>query len=493
MPPPLAMRFWLSRRSTTTAGPRTPGKAMSMESLEHMVRNRVRLFLRHAWLITVFGTLALLALVWAGFYFATKADHMRIAAAPADSKFVEALSNEISRSHRNLHLQLVPMPSVKATTEAMAKREVDLAIVPSSAGDSLNWPVVAILRQNVMALIVPPAAAKKGKGGKGEKNAKLEKVGQLAGRRVGIVTGNEATSDLLNVVLAHYGVPTAKVTVSEIDPKDIASAVKNNQVDALFVAGPPTGQAISSAVAAAMQNGDAPSFIGIDQAEGIAKRSPAFESVDIDAGTFGGKPPTPDDSLKSLSFAEYLVARKSYSESVIDALAKVLYTSRQTLAAAMPGEIKIAAPSTDKDAEVVVHPGALAYLSDSQQSFFDRYGDDIFYGLLIFPVFGSAIAGVAGYLRSDTRTRRLRLLQRVLDLVRKAHATQTLEAIDDLQLDADDLVVAIIHQSEHEEFDESVRMSFAFALDQLRFAIAARRTAILDRAREPSGSKAAAA
>jgi hypothetical protein len=43
-------------------------------------------------------------------------------------------------------------------------------------------------------------------------------------------------------------------------------------------------------------------------------------------------------------------------------------------------------------------------------------------------------------------------------------------------------VIAIVHQGEHEEFDETVRMSFAFALDQLRFAIAARRTAILDRA-----------
>ena len=43
-------------------------------------------------------------------------------------------------------------------------------------------------------------------------------------------------------------------------------------------------------------------------------------------------------------------------------------------------------------------------------------------------------------------------------------------------------MIAIVHLGEHEEFDETVRMSFAFALDQLRFAIAARRTAILDRA-----------
>jgi hypothetical protein len=93
-------------------------------------------------------------------------------------------------------------------------------------------------------------------------------------------------------------------------------------------------------------------------------------------------------------------------------------------------------------------------------------------------VFGSAIAGLASYLRSSGRTRRLRLLQRVLDLVRKAHAAPTVETIDQLQVEVDNLVVAIIHQGEHEEFDETVRMSFAFALDQLRFAIAARRAAL---------------
>ncbi len=492
---------------------------MSIESLEHMVRSRVRMFLRHTWLVTILGTLALAAFLWAGFYFTTEADHMRIAAGPVDAKFVQALTNQIAKGHHNISLQIVPTQGSSQTVQAISKGDADLAVLPGNLEDSVNWPVIAIVRQNVMALIVPPPGATKSKGNdtsaaaatsaKGTKSAgsksaatakptktaktaksdsddtsddsgsdKFGKVAQLSGKRVGVVTGNEATAGLLELVLSHYGMSLAKVTISQIDPGHLADAVKNNQVDALFVAGAATSRAISDAVAAATVNGTAPSFIEIDQADGIAKRNPAFDSVDIDAGTFGGNPPTPDDSLKSLSFAEYLVARKSYSDSVIGALAKVIYSSRQALAAAVPGDVKIAAPSTDKDADVVVHPGALAYLSDSQQSFFDKYGDDIFYGMLIFPVFGSAIAGLASYLRRDSRTRRLRLLQRVLDLVRKAHAAQTLEEIDRLQVDADNLVIAIIHQGEHEEFDETVRMSFAFALDQLRFAVAGRRTAI---------------
>lgn len=534
--PPLAMKFWLFRRSkgnatgsaAATHG-HVSGHAMSMESLEHMVRSRVRMFLRHTWLVTILGTIVLAGLFWAGFYFSTEADHMRIAAGPVDAKFVKALTREIAKGHHNISLQIVPTRGSRETAQAISKGEADLAVLPSNLEDPVNWPVVAIVRQNVMALIVPPPGAAKAKGddsgtvattstkgtkSAGSKNAatakssktaktakanktdkadsddsdtsdssdKSGKVTQLSGKRIGIVTGNEATPGLLELVLSHYGVALGKVKISQIDPDHVADAVKNNQIDALFVAGAATSRTISDAVAAATVGGKAPSFIAIDQADGIAKRHPAFDSVDIDAGTFGGDPPAPDDSLKTLSFAEYLVARKSYNGSVIGALSKVIYSSRQALAAAVPGDVKIAAPSTDKDADIVVHPGALAYLSDSQQSFFDKYGDDIFYGMLIFPVFGSAIAGLASYLRRDGRTRRLRLLQRVLDLVRKAHAAQTLDEIERLQLEADNLVIAIIHQGEHEEFDETVRMSFAFALDQLRFAVAGRRTAIVDHA-----------
>ena len=192
-------------------------------------------------------------------------------------------------------------------------------------------------------------------------------------------------------------------------------------------------------------------------------------------------------------FSQYLVARKIFSDSVVASLAKALYTSRQSLAIALPGEVKIEAPSTDKDADAVLHPGALAYLSDTQQSFFDKYGDDIFYGMLIFPVFGSAIAAMATYLMSGTAHAGCGCCSACSTSSARLTPRRPLEALEALQLEADHLVIAIIHQSEHEEFDETVRMSFSFALDQLRFAIAGRRTAILDRAGTGAAAGATAA
>ena len=553
---PLAMRLWLFRRSGRGSGAdsagSSSGRSMSIGSLEHLMRNRFRMFLRHTWLVTILGTIALGGVVWAAFYYSTKNTEMRIATGPDGTKIVQVLASILAKSHDRLQLQVVATDSANASAQALSNGSADLAIVPTTVGKSPNWPVVAILRQNVIALIVPapaptptaapaaaaaPAPAKKAatpkatktakpaKTAKAKKTAKTAKdkdtdtdddssddttkddsnklkVTQLGGKRIGIVTGNEATTDLLDIVLNHYGVPLDKVQVSQIDPANLADAVRKNTVDVIFVAGSAIGQAISDAVKAATQNGVAPTFVEIDQADGIAKRNIAFDSIEIDAGTFGGVPPTPDDKLTTLSFPEYLVARKSFDHAAIADLAKVIYTSRLAIAAQLNGEVKIEAPKTDKDADALVHQGALDYLNDDQKTFFDRYGDDIFYGMLIFPVFGSAIAGLASYLRADSRTRRLRLLQKVLDLVRKVHAAQTIEAIEHLQVEADNLVIAIIHLSEHEEFDESVRMSFSFALDQLRFAIAARRTAILDHAEggpeapastAGTGTKAAAA
>jgi len=559
------MKLWLARRSGkggsgdgmhAAAEGRSSGRTMSMHSLENIVRSRVRTFLRHTTLVTLLGTVVVGALIWAGVHYSLQDTVMRVAVGPPDSanaRFVDVLSKIVTDSNDRIKIDIVPTDGAAASAQDLAKGQADLAVVPTTVGQSPNWPVVAILRKNVMAFIVPapppppplpapvaakdakpaPAPAKGGKSGKGGKAAsatpsasqstasdnspsakgkkataksakssddddsddsddsdkssgdsktKKMKVTDLAGKRVGIVNGNEASTDLLGVVLQHYGVPLDKVQISQLDPADVATAVQKGTVDVLFVAGAATGKAISDAVAAATQNGVAPTFIEIDHADGISKRNTAFDSDSIDAGTYGGNPPTPSDDLKSLTFAEYLVARKAVNHNSIAELSRLIYTSRLAIANQMAGEIKIEAPSTDKDADVLAHPGTLDYLNDDQKTFFDRYGDDIFYGMLIFPVFGSAIAGVASYLRSDSRTRRLRLLQKVLDMVRKAHNAQTLEAIEHLQVEADNLVIAIIHLSEHEEFDESVRMSFAFALDQLRFTVAARRTAILDHA-----------
>ena len=108
-----------------------------------------------------------------------------------DAKFVQALTNQIAKDHQDISLQIVPTQGSRETAQAISKGQADLAVLPSNLEDSVNWPVIAIVRQNVMALIVPPPsaagdkttggktaaspnapAAKAAKGGKSAKSAK---------------------------------------------------------------------------------------------------------------------------------------------------------------------------------------------------------------------------------------------------------------------------------------------------------------------------------
>ena len=122
-----------------------------------------------------------------------------------------------------------------------------------------------------MVLMMPPAGARDPKKGK---PAKIKTIADLSGHRVGIVAGSEGGPDVLSLVLRHYGVPPEKVKVVDVELKDLKAGIRDDLFDAVLVCGPATGKVVSEAVAAASYRKDGPTFIEIEQAEGIARALP---------------------------------------------------------------------------------------------------------------------------------------------------------------------------------------------------------------------------
>ncbi|HEY4773228.1 MAG TPA: TAXI family TRAP transporter solute-binding subunit [Xanthobacteraceae bacterium] len=487
----ILLRFW--KREPGHREPAKPARRhagvplpIDLDALEEAMNRRLRMiWVRHTTLLSLFAFIVVVGLVVLAVFLTTKATVMRIAVGPAGSRdvqFVEKLAERFRNDHASIRLQPVVKNSPVDVKDIHGKPEFDLAVARGNMSLSTDWPVVAILRQNVVALIVPAPGARempKNKKGKTVKPPKIEQVSDLAGRRVGIVAGSDGGAELLDVILKHYGVATDKVQAISVEPSALKQAIRDNKIDAVLVAGPATGEAIAQAVLAASHGKDGPTFIEIDQAEGIGKRVPPYDSTEIVAGTFGGVPPMPADNLTTLSYPIYLVARKTLSEDKIAAFSKLLYTSRQSLAYGLPGAVAIESPSTDKDAPVLVHPGAAAYLGDNQKSFFDRYGDQIFYGLLIFPVIGSALAGFASYFRADKNTQRIRQLHRLLQLVKRARSVQSVEELDQLQDEADHILGLTIQQAERGQLDETGLAVFTLAIEQARLALSEQRSMLV--------------
>jgi TRAP-type uncharacterized transport system substrate-binding protein len=457
-------------------------KGLDLDTLEDLMNRRLRMILRHTGIVVTFSTLLFIAVTVLAIYLTAAPTVMKIAVGPRgseDVRFVEKLAEKFKREKADFRLTPIVTDGPVNTTDA-EKPEYDLAVVASNPAMSPDWPAVAILRQNVMLLLAPAPGARGPLKDKRAKVATIAKVADLAGHRVGIVARSAATPELLQVVLKHYGIPAEKVQTLTLEPEKLKGAIRDRLVDAILVAGPAGGQLIADTIAAASDGKRGPTFIAIDQAEAIAARVPTYEKFEVVAGAFGGTPANPPDAVDSLRFPQYLVAHKTLSEQKIAALSKLIYTSRQAINYQMPGVIKIETPSTDKDAAVLVHPGTDAYLNDNQKSFFDRWGDQIFYGLLIFPIFGSAIAGVMGYLRGESGNRRIRLLHHLLQLIKRARNAETVEALDQIQAEADHILVTMIQQAERNQLDEMGLMLFSTAIEQAHHAIADRRVLLLD-------------
>ncbi len=65
--------------------------------------------------------------------------------------------------------------------------------------------------------------------------------------------------------------------------------------------------------------------------------------------------------------------------------------ARRELIGEYPLLAQMGAPSTDKDAFIPIHPGAAAYYGDTQQSFLDKYSNELYYGPMAFGAIASGL------------------------------------------------------------------------------------------------------
>jgi hypothetical protein len=361
---------------------------------------------------------------------------------------------------------------------------------------------IAILRKNVVVFIVPSATEtpKRGKGkaaAKAKPAEKIEKIEQMVGRRLGVVGRTPRNIELLKVILRQYRISpdqlvmlssddlakpnvAGKISVVQFDPNNVSSAIRDSNVDVIMSVGPVGSPITADAIAAATRGKEAPTFLAINAAEAIAEREPVYESGEIKAGAFGGSPQRPEESVDTIEVHHFIVARKSLSEQVAADFTKHLFAIRQTLATEMPAAAKIEKPDTDKDAAVPVHPGAAAYLDGELKTFFDRYSDLLYWGLMAMSVLGSGFAGLLSYSKADDRVRKLHTLERLLEIAKAARSADSINALDNLQAEIDTIQGDMIHEVEAGTLDETAMMAYAMSVERAQLTISDRRPAVQD-------------
>ena len=262
---------------------------------------------------------------------------------------------------------------------------MDLAVVRADVGDLSQAQAVLVVAHMTALIIAPPGSS-------------ITSISALKGRTVGVL-GGEANARIVEVLTNTYDLARAKVVFKNLALTDVRQALQSKEVSALLVVIPLSAKYLSLVRGFFQQGPRAlPVLIAINSAGAIAEAERAYESFDVPKGTLRGSPPVPDDDLTTLRTSLYLVANKKLDSDVIATLTQTIMSARRDLMGEQPLLAQITDASIDPDAYLAVHPGAAAYYNGTQQTFMDKYGNEIFLAPMILGGVASVLAAAWKFL-----------------------------------------------------------------------------------------------
>ena len=323
-----------------------------------------------------------------GYRYYTRPVTLTIAVGSIDGEAAKAMSAIASRLvsiQAPVRLSVVDTGTALEAAKLFAAGKVDLAVVRGDVGDLSKAQAVVVVAHMVALVIAPPGSA-------------ITSMDGLKGRTVGVISG-EANAKIVDVLSNTYGLSRAKVLFKNLALTEARPALQSKEVSALLVV-IPLSQKYLSLVRGLFQQGPKalPVLIAIDSGGAIAEAERAYESFDVPKGTLRGAPPVPEDDLTTLRTSLYLVANKKLSSDLIATFTQTVMNVRRDLLAEQPILAQITAASTDPDAYLAVHPGAAAYYNGTQQSFMDKYGNEIYLAPMIMGGIASVLAAAWKFL-----------------------------------------------------------------------------------------------
>lgn len=418
----------------------------------------------------LFAFSAMLALL---FHIATAPTILRLAVGPIgsdDVRMAAAIVHSLNRERSGLRLRLVLTEGFADSARRLDRGEVELAILRPDIAMPPRAGTVLITRRFLPFFVTA-------------KRTNVERIADLRGRRIGVIAnspGNTGNVALLKLVLGYYEIAAETVEIVPLEVAQVQPAVEQGRIDVMFAVGALAAGAASPGIAVVRAAwGDEAVFIPIREAEALAQRVPAIETGEIVRGAFGGDPPKPAESLTTISVTHRLVADQRLDEQTVAEVTRRILSQRVALASEAPQLQGLEAPSTARDAALPVHPGAIAFLDGTERTFFDRYGDWFYLGVMALSLLGSAGAAMLSQASLARRRAAMQGLTRVVAMIGLAREADSLGAIEELEREADGILAAALDDMARQHIDEAGLSAYRLAMDQFGRAVAERRRALM--------------
>jgi TRAP transporter TAXI family solute receptor len=404
---------------------------------------------------------------------------LRIAVGPSgsdDQKLIQALAVAFSQKGSPVRLMVIPTAGPVDSIALLKTRKADLAVARGDEEMPDGTESVAILRKNVVVLWAPKGPPRKGS--KKESKSRIKGIDDLEGHRIGVVGRTQINVTLLHVILTDSGVDPGKVAVTQFGIDQIADMVRDPTIDAFMTVGPIDSKITLDAITSTARLRGEPKFLPIEVSEAIAQKHPLYESEEIHGSSFTSSPARPDDTIETVGVNHLIVAPKTLRDTSVGAFIRELFAVRPTLARDVPGAAKIEKPDTDKDAALPAHPGAAAYIDGTERTFLDKYSDYIWGGVLLLSVLGSGTAWLRHYIKRDERRLNTEHRERLLATIALVRKTDSIEELDALQSEADDILRETLNCYDDGAIEEGDLSAYSLVLEVFHQAVVDRRAAL---------------
>jgi TRAP-type uncharacterized transport system substrate-binding protein len=387
----------------------------------------------------------------------------------AAPQMMSAIATRLAATGAPVRLKVIDKGTVSEATKAFSSGEVDLAVMRPDVGDLSAAENVVVITRGVVLIVTPPGSS-------------ITEIDDLQGKTVGVV-GGETNQKVVEALMREYGLDGAKTHFKDVAVPDIAPAIKSKQISALLVVMPLTQKYLTMLRNMFARTGKSkPGLVSIESAGAIAAVTKYYQSYDLPKGTLQGSPPIPDDDMKTLRVPLYLVANKKLSNDVVGSLAKGIMAARRDLIGD-PLIAQISEPDTDKsdddnDTYIPMHPGATAYFSGDEKSFFDKYGDQFFYGSMLLGTLASLFAAAWKFMTKNEEkpeNRPLMRLYALTDQIRKSNGEADLA---DAEERIDQILKSELEKYTTGDVEPAETAALGLATHRLEHLIAQRRALI---------------
>lgn len=379
------------------------------------------------------------------------------------TKVASIIAGRLDAANSAVRITIVPTDNVLDSAKLFATGKTDLAIVRADVGDLSQARSVVLVNKSVLMILALPGSS-------------LTRIEKLKGHTVGVV-GGEVNQKIVDALKKEYDLAD-KVTFKNFAPAEVPSAIQAKQAGAFLVMIPLNEKYLSLVRRFFRDSRNAfPSLIPVESAGAIADMEGAYESFDIPLGTLRGNPPVPGADVTTLRVGSYLVANKKLDADLITALTQALINARNDLVRDQPLLAGIAAPDTDPDATIAVHPGAAAFYNGTQQSFMDKYSNWIYLTPMVLGALASIFAAAWRFLGIEHADRQEAAMKTLFALPRRIREVNSGAELTEIEREVDAALDAEMSTAIKGENSQDITTLISLA-NRLEDAIHRRRLAI---------------